>query len=133
MCQILKVEKIGGFGQIIEIDQCQIGRRKYHRGRIPNEIWLFGGINRHDKKQVFIEQVPDRKKNTLLPEIVKHIMDGSVIMSDGWGHTKKSINILPTIIFNILVLIIKKILWTRKIKIYTHKISRTYGENYDDF
>ena len=49
MYEILKQEKIGGFGQIIEIDECQIGRRKYHRGRIPNEIWLFGGINRHEK------------------------------------------------------------------------------------
>ena len=62
MYEILKQEKIGGFGQIIEIDECQIGRRKYHRGRIPNEIWLFGRINRHEKNQVFIKKVQDRKK-----------------------------------------------------------------------
>ena len=86
--QILKQEKIGGFNQIVEIDECQIGRRKYHRGRAPNEIWLFGGINRNQKKEVFIEQVPDRKKNTLLAEIERNISDGTVIISDGWGAYK---------------------------------------------
>ena len=86
--QILKQKKIGGFEQIIEIDECQIGRRKYHRGRLPNEIWLFGGINRNQKKEVFIEQVPDRKKNTLFAEIETNISDGSIIMSDGWAAYK---------------------------------------------
>ena len=49
MYEILKSKKIGGLNEIVEIGECQIGRRKYHRGRAPNEIWLFGGINRFKK------------------------------------------------------------------------------------
>jgi hypothetical protein len=36
--------QIGGEGIIVEIDECQLGRRKSHRGRIPREIWVFGGL-----------------------------------------------------------------------------------------
>ena len=39
-------EKIGGEGTIVEVDECQIGRRKHHRGRAPKTRWVFGGIVR---------------------------------------------------------------------------------------
>ena len=88
MFNTLKEEKIGGINQIVEIDECQIGRRKYHRGRPANEIWLFGGINRNNKNDVFIQEVQDRKKATLLTEIKNNISDGTTIISDGWPAYK---------------------------------------------
>jgi hypothetical protein len=35
-------ELLGGAGQVVEIDECQLGRRKHQRGRVPREIWVFG-------------------------------------------------------------------------------------------
>ena len=68
--------KIGGYGNIIEIDECQICRRKNRKGRIPNEIWLFGGVNRNDKNELFIFPIPNRKKQTLMNENIYHIQIG---------------------------------------------------------
>ena len=35
-------EPIGGDGVRVEIDETYLTQRKYHRGRFPNKIWLFG-------------------------------------------------------------------------------------------
>ncbi|RUS71459.1 hypothetical protein EGW08_020774 [Elysia chlorotica] len=39
---------IGGPGVVVEIDETLITRRKYNRGRLPTQIWLFGGIERYE-------------------------------------------------------------------------------------
>jgi hypothetical protein len=58
--------RIGGLGSIIEIDECQIGRRKHHRGRVPREVWVFGAVERGSLQQrLFIEVVKKRDKETL--------------------------------------------------------------------
>lgn len=41
-----KEELIGGPNEIIEIDECKIGRCKYHRGRITEGSWILGMIHR---------------------------------------------------------------------------------------
>lgn len=76
--------KIGGIGTIVEIDETIMSRRKYHRGRVLQEVWIFGGICR-ETKQVFSIVVKDRKKETLWEEIKKHIAVGTTIISDSWG------------------------------------------------
>lgn len=43
------VEKIGGPGIIVEIDEAKFGKRKYNRGRIISREWVFGGIERGTK------------------------------------------------------------------------------------
>ena len=59
-------EQIGGVGQIVEIDESVFSKRKYNRGRLVKETWVFGGVNRDDSDQIFAEIVPDRTKKTLL-------------------------------------------------------------------
>ena len=45
--------------------------------------WVFGGICR-STIEFFMVRVPNRKAETLLPIIHKHIRPGSYIMSDKW-------------------------------------------------
>ena len=58
--------KIGGVGQVVAIDESVFSKRKYHRGRVVKETWVFGGINRNNKEEIFVEIVPNRSKETLL-------------------------------------------------------------------
>lgn len=76
--------KIGGDGKIVEIDETLMCKRKYHKGRLLNQVWIFGGICTDDK-DIFAVIVPDRKKETLEKEILKHIEKGSIIISDLWN------------------------------------------------
>ena len=63
-------------------------RRKYQRGRVLNQVWLFGGVERISKKRFVIALTGDigeeRDKATLIPLIEKYILKGSVIYSDCW-------------------------------------------------
>ena len=77
--------QIGGPEATVEIDECQLGRRKAHRGRVPTAVWVFGGIVRNsDLKELFIEVVLDRSRPTLEPIIVRKIHPESRIISDSW-------------------------------------------------
>lgn len=69
---------------IVEIDESQFGKRKYNRGRLNNERWIFGGIERHSGR-CFLIEVEDRSRATLERHIMNHILPGSHIVSDGWS------------------------------------------------
>ena len=76
---------IGGVGFTVEIDESKLFKRKYNRGRVLSmqEGWAFGGVCRETKAK-FVELVPDRSEETLLPLILKHIKPGTTIMSNKW-------------------------------------------------
>ena len=73
----------------MEIDETLIVRRKYERGRILSQIWLFGGIELASKRRFIVPLTGDvgekRDRATLIPLIQKYIKSGSVIYSDSWG------------------------------------------------
>jgi hypothetical protein len=52
-------EKIGGPNKTVEIDEIKFGRRKYHKGHLVKEQWVFRGIERESGK-TFLVPVPDR-------------------------------------------------------------------------
>ncbi|KAJ8975992.1 hypothetical protein NQ317_006289 [Molorchus minor] len=58
-------DKIGGPGKIVEIDEAKVGRRKYHKGRVLEGQWIFGGIERGSSK-LFIVPVETRDASTLM-------------------------------------------------------------------
>ena len=62
---ILEVESqpIGGVGKIVEIDESKFGKRKYHRGRRVDGVWVFGGIER-ESRRCFLVSVEDRTAAT---------------------------------------------------------------------
>jgi len=70
----------------VEIDETLIVRRKYERGRILSQIWLFGGIELASKRRFIVPLTGDvwekRDRATLLPLIWECRKSGSVIYSD---------------------------------------------------
>ena len=83
-------EPIGGQGVEVEIDETLMARRKYNRGRISQQVWVFGGIERESKRKIIVpltdgQEGLQRNKETLIPIIKKYIKPGSVIYSDKWG------------------------------------------------
>ena len=70
-------------GQIVEIDESKFGKRKYHRGRRVDGVWVFGGIVRGSRK-CFLVTVEDRTADTLIPIIKQYILPGTKIMLDCW-------------------------------------------------
>ena len=73
---------IGGPGQIVQIDEALIGRRKYHRGRVVQGTWVLGMIS--SDGHVRFEVVKDRKRDTLEGVIVRNVICGSTIHTDEW-------------------------------------------------
>lgn len=55
---------LGGVGAIIEIDESCFSRRKYHRGRILPNQWVFGMYDIQTKHGALIP-LPDRSTATL--------------------------------------------------------------------
>jgi transposase-like protein len=78
---------IGGAGTVVEIDESLVTRRKYNRGRLTTQRWVFGGIQRRtsDTYNAFIEFVADRKEATLLGVLQRKVRLGTTIISDGWA------------------------------------------------
>jgi len=74
-------EQIDGEGCIVEIDETMVTRRKYNRGRLLQQIWVFGGVERVSGR-CFFEVVADRTETTLLEIIKRRICAGTTVISD---------------------------------------------------
>ena len=82
-------QEIGGIDEegnriIVEIDETKLGKRKYHRGKRVEGVWVFGGVERTPQRRVFCMSVENRTAQTLMPLIYKYIKPGSIIHSDCW-------------------------------------------------
>ena len=75
---------IGGPGHVVEIDECQLVRRKYNVGHLVQEQWVFGGID-PATNEGFLIPVPDRTRPTLEALIIEYIRPGTTIHSDQWA------------------------------------------------
>ncbi|CAN7938678.1 unnamed protein product, partial [Ixodes hexagonus] len=87
--------KIGGPGKVVEIDEAKVGKRKYHRGRLVEGIWILGMVElqtgtagtRRRGGSVRLEVCPGNKRDTatLLTLIQRHVLPGTTIMTDRWA------------------------------------------------
>lgn len=55
--------QLGGVGEIVEIDECKIGRRKYERGRVVEGHWILGMIHRGHRERYRLEICPNNKRD----------------------------------------------------------------------
>ncbi len=77
---------------IVEIDESHFFKRKYNRGRMLGNHWVFGGIQRNSG-ECFLVEVPDRTRQTLETEIQQYIAPGTRIIHDGWASYAEIHNI----------------------------------------
>jgi hypothetical protein len=76
-------EKIGGPDKTVEVDESELGRRKYDRETFKG-LWVFGGVER-DSGRTFFVPFSDRTTNTLMAVIDSWIVPGTTVISDCWG------------------------------------------------
>jgi hypothetical protein len=80
--------QLGGPGVICQIDESAFHHKcKAHRGRPPQStVWVFGIVDtRFSPAPGYMEIVPDRTKETLLPIIERVCLPGTIIFSDEWA------------------------------------------------
>ena len=83
---IQESQPMGDIRLTVEIDESKFsGRRKYNRGQIRQEVWVFGGVETGNRNNCFLVEVPRRNRATLLPIIRRWIRPGTTIISDCWG------------------------------------------------
>jgi len=77
---------LGGEGQIVEIDESLMIKRKYNRGRQRQQHneWVFGMYDRQAKKG-WIKFVQRRDEGTLIPIVNEFVRPGTTVHSDGWA------------------------------------------------
>ena len=82
--------KLGGYGQVVEIDESLFARVKHNKGKDlkRKHIWVFGLVDRSTSK-VYFQIVPNRKAETLLSIIYDHVQPGTLIYSDCWSAYNK--------------------------------------------
>jgi len=97
--------EIGGPGLTVQIDESQVAKRKYHRGRyVPgSERWVFGGVC-PQTGEGFLELVPNRRAETLLQVIERRIRPGSTINSDMFASYNgiQNIPVNPPYVHNVV-------------------------------
>ena len=75
--------QIGGPEKVVEIDESKFGKRKSHKSHHIEGQWVFRGIC-HTDRTFFMQPVPYRDKETLIPIIKERIAEGTTIISDCW-------------------------------------------------
>ena len=77
-------QMIGGEGNIKEVDESKFGRRKYHRSRRVEGVWVIGGIENTSEKKCFLVKVEKRDEETIKKILKTHVRKGSIVRTDCW-------------------------------------------------
>lgn len=68
----------------VQIDESLFSRRKYERGRIKPQRWVFGACDNNRGGRVYMMTVEKRDQDNLLPIIQSWCPGGCIINSDCW-------------------------------------------------
>lgn len=93
--------RIGGLNddgtrKVVEIDESLFSRRKYNRGRIQDQQWYVGGIERNSRN-CFLIPVPNRNAETMARLIAQYVNPGSLVVTDKWRAYSEAIKNLDNI------------------------------------
>lgn len=69
---------------VVEIDESLFFKRKFHVGRVRNQQWVLGMVERGSNKCILIP-IENRRKETLMELIRLYVRPGSTIITDGWA------------------------------------------------
>ena len=88
------IQKMGGQGHIIEVDESKFGKRKYNRGRRVVGKWVLGGYCRTTDECFLVECLENRRyHHTLIRLIKQNVAPGTTILTDNWkGYNALSRN-----------------------------------------
>ncbi|KAI5151341.1 hypothetical protein ENBRE01_2071 [Enteropsectra breve] len=75
---------MGGNEVIVEADESKFGKKKYHKGHKVEGVWIFGFVEKTLKRKLYLFQVKNRKKETLMPLMITYIDKNSIIRTDCW-------------------------------------------------
>lgn len=76
-------------GSIVEIDESYFGKsRKYNKGKVTQHIWVFGVVDSETGK-LLLKCVPNRKKETLVPIMQKHVSPQATIHHDDFSTYRR--------------------------------------------
>jgi transposase-like protein len=81
--EILGCFNTDGTSKIVEIDESLFFKRKYQRGRLRNNQWYIGGIERGTRK-VFMVPVENRNRETIYNVLCQNVANGTIIITDEW-------------------------------------------------
>ena len=79
--------QLEGSNKIVQIDESLFRHKsKHHRGRATSrEVWVFGMVDTSTQPALgYMEIVPDRRAQTLLPIIQSHVNPGTTVKADQW-------------------------------------------------
>jgi hypothetical protein len=66
--------EIGGPGHVVEVDETSVKKKsKYNRGRVHEDCWLFGGVDRTTKKWFGVLVYNNRTKACLSVYIARYV------------------------------------------------------------
>lgn len=73
--------KLGGPGEVVEIDESLVVKRKYNRGRVlqRQDIWILGGIQRSNRR-TFACLIKRRDRHTLFA-ILEHFIEKGISLA----------------------------------------------------
>lgn len=75
---------LGGPGLSVQLDESVLVKRKYNRGRLVRDVWMFG-IVEEDTGRTVVKFVDSRDASTLIPIIQSHVHPGTTIKTDCWA------------------------------------------------
>ena len=83
------IRQIGGPLVVVEVDEVQIRRRKNGVGRLKEEIWVIGGVERpmiqsNDRPPMFLDILPSRSKESIEAALTKWIKKGTIVITDAY-------------------------------------------------
>jgi hypothetical protein len=75
---------VGGEGVEVQVDESKFGKRKYNRGHRVEGVWVIGGVELSENRKMFVEVIDRRDHRTIVEVLSRHILPGSIIVSDCW-------------------------------------------------